>query len=53
MKTNLILPIIFAVTPADGSGYRVIDSSILQESFSSVPKCSSRNAEKTLRIGKT
>ena len=31
MKLELIWPIIFAATPADGSCYRVIDSSILQE----------------------
>ena len=33
MKTDLILDTIFAITPIDGSGYRVIDSSILQEFF--------------------
>ena len=31
MKMDLILPIIFAATPADASCYRVIDSSTLQE----------------------
>ena len=30
---DLILPIIFAITPIDGSCYRVIDSSNIQESF--------------------
>ena len=29
-KMDLILPIIFAITPIDRSSYRVIDSSILK-----------------------
>ena len=29
-KMDLIMPIIFAISPIDGSSYRVIDSSILQ-----------------------
>ena len=33
---DLILPIIFAITSVDGSCYRVIDSSILKEFFSSL-----------------
>ena len=32
-KMDLILPIIFAITPTDGSCYRVISSSIPQELF--------------------
>ena len=40
-KIDLILPIVFAITPIDGSRYRVIDSSILPELFSSVSKLSS------------
>ena len=35
---DLVLPIIFAMTPVDGSCYRVIDTSILLEFFSSHPK---------------
>ena len=54
MKIDLILPIIIPITPVrvidHGSCYSEIDSSILQEFFSSVPKCSSCNAEKTLRV---
>ena len=38
-KMDLILPIIFAMTPFYGSCYRVIDTSGLQEFFSSGPKC--------------
>ena len=30
---DLILPIIFAITPTDGSYYRVFDSSTLQDFF--------------------
>ena len=30
---DLILPIIFAITPTDGSCYRVFDSSTLQDFF--------------------
>ena len=36
---DLVLPIIFAMTPIDGSCYRVIDTSILLEFFSSDSKC--------------
>ena len=32
-KLVLILPIIFAITRIDGSCYRVIDSSVLQDFF--------------------
>ena len=43
MKIDLILPIIIPITPVrvidHGSRYSEIDSSILQEFFSSVPKC--------------
>ena len=57
MKIDLILPIIIPITPVrvidHGSCYSEIDSSILQDFFSSVPKCSSCNAEKTLRVDKT
>ena len=57
MKIDLILPIIIPITPVrvidHGSCYSEIDSSVLQEFFSSVPKCSSCNAEKTLRVDKT
>ena len=34
---DLILPIIFAITPTDGSCYRVISSSIPQELFHPCP----------------
>ena len=34
------------MTPIDGSCYRVIDTTILQEFFSPVPKMLSLNAEK-------
>ena len=37
-KIVLISPIIFPITPVDWSFYRVIDSSILQDFFSSVLK---------------
>ena len=37
-KMDFILPIIFTVTATDGLCYRVINSSILQELFSSVSK---------------
>ena len=50
MKMDLILSIIFAITPADGLCYRVINSSITQEVFSSVRECSSCNKEKTLKV---
>ena len=36
---DLILPFVFAMLPIDGSCYRVIDTSILQEFCSSVSKC--------------
>ena len=45
----LILPIMFAITPTDGSCYRVIDSSILQDFFSSVLKFLSCYEEKTVQ----
>ena len=48
MKMDLLLPIIFTITPVDGLCYRVVDSSILQEIFLFVPKCSSCNAANTL-----
>ena len=35
-KLDLILPIIFGITPVERSCYRVIDSSIPQECFSSI-----------------
>ena len=44
----LILPIMFAITPTDGSCYRVIDSSILQGFFSSALKFLSCYEEKTV-----
>ena len=47
-KMDLILPIIFAITPTGGSRYRVIDSSNMQEIFSSVSKFLSCNEEKTV-----
>ena len=49
---DLILPIIFAITPIDGQYYRVIDSSNIQDFFSSVSKCLSCNEEKTLELKK-
>ena len=39
-KMDLILPIFFATTPADGHFCRVIGSSSLQKFFLSVSKCS-------------
>ena len=45
----LVFPIKFAVTRIDGYCYRVIDSSILQDIFSSVLKFLSCNEEKTVR----
>ena len=47
-KMDLILPIIFVITPIDGLCYRVIDSSILQDFFSSVSKFLSCYEEKTV-----
>ena len=44
----LILSIIFAITPIDGSCHRVIDSSTLQDSFSSAIKFLSCYEEKTI-----
>ena len=44
-KTDLILFIKFTITIINGSCYRVIDLSTLQEFISSVAKCSSWNAE--------
>ena len=40
LKMDLIYPLIFAITLFEGLLYRVINSSILQELFSSIPKCS-------------
>ena len=51
---ELILRIIFTFKPINGSGYGVINSSILQDFFSSVSECSSCNAEKkNYRTNKT
>ena len=47
-KMVSILSIIFAITTIDGSCYRVIDSSILQDFFSSVLKFLSCYEEKTV-----
>ena len=44
---DLILPIIFAITRIDGSCYRVIDSSNIQEFFLFVSKSLSCNEGKT------
>ena len=44
----LTLPIIFAITPIDGLCYRVTDSSVLQDFFSSVLKRLSCYEEKTV-----
>ena len=52
MKMGLILDIIFAVTPVDGSCYRVIDSSILQDVLWSVSKFLSCDEEKRLDLRK-
>ena len=49
---DLILPIIFATTPTDGSCYRVINLSNIQKVFSSVSKFSSCKEEKTLELKK-
>ena len=49
---DLILPITFTIIPADASCYRVIDSSTLQEVFSSVSKFLSYNEEKRLQLQK-
>ena len=38
------------ITPVDGSFYQIIDSSILQESVSSVSKCLSCHGEKILKL---
>ena len=48
---DLILPIISAITRIDGSCYRVINSSNIQE-FSHVSKFLSCNEEKTLQVKK-
>ena len=48
----MILSIIFAVTPTDGSRHRVIDSSIVQKIFSSVSKFLSCNKGKRLELRK-
>ena len=47
---DLTLPIIFTITPFDRRCYRVIDSSNIQEFFSSVSKILSCNEEKTLEL---
>ena len=47
-KMDLTLPIIFAITPIDRSCYRVIDSSILQDFFSSVSNFLSCYEEKAV-----
>ena len=47
---DLILLIIFAITPIDGSCYRVIDSSNIKEFFLSVSKFLSCYEEKTLEL---
>ena len=52
MKIGFILDIIFSVTPVDGSCYRVIDSSILQEVLRSVSKFLSCDEEKRLDLRK-
>ena len=44
----LILPIVFAIPPIGGPCYRVINSSILQDAFSSVLKFLSCYEEKTV-----
>ena len=49
-KIDLILPIIFAITPIDGSCYRVIDSSNIQEFFHLSQKVLSCNEEKTSEL---
>ena len=46
-KVDLTLPIILAITPIDGSCYRVNDSSILKAFFSCVSKFLSCYEEKT------
>ena len=47
---NLILSIVFSITPIDEWCYRVINSSILQEVFSSVSIYSSWNKERVLEV---
>ena len=49
---DLILLFTFAITPIDGSCYRVINSSNMQEFFSSVSKFLSCNEEETLELKK-
>ena len=49
---DLILPVIFAIIPIDGSCCRVTDSSNIQEFFSSVSKFLSCNEEKTSELRK-
>ena len=49
---DLILPIIFAITPIDGYCYRVIDSSNIKFFFLFVSKFLSCNEEKTLELKK-
>ena len=48
----LILPIIFAIPPIGGSCYRVINSSILQDAFSSVLNFCHAMKKKQLRKDK-
>ena len=49
----LMFPVIFAITPVDGSCYRVIDLSILQDFFSSVlkflPCCEKETVRKKIK----
>ena len=49
---DLILTIIYAFTPIDRSCYRVIDSSVLKEFFSTVSKFLSCYEEKTVEKDK-
>ena len=53
MKMDMTLPIIFVITPVDGLCYKVANSSIQQEFFSSVQNCSIIQCKKTLRVDKT
>ena len=49
---DLILSIIFAITPIDGSCYRVMDSSNIQEFFHLSQNVLPCNEEKTLELKK-
>ena len=51
-KMDLILPIIFAFNPIDGSCYKVMDSSNIQEFFSSVSKMFILQWRKNIRVEK-